>query len=135
MGFLWKVVSKLVGYFVYYKRGGVAYARRRGISVGEGCRVYTRLEGTEPFLVSIGSRVTITADVKLITHDGSTWLVRDENDVRCQRYAAINIGDDVFIGVGTIVLPGVNIGSKVVIGSPIPSFVAHVLHTPCIPYR
>lgn len=111
------VFGYVFGLFYRYFRGGVAYARYKGISVGGGCRIYTTSFGSEPFLISIGDRVTITSGVKLLTHDGSTWLVRDEQGRRYQRYAPISIGSDVFIGVNSIVMPGVNIGSRVVIGA------------------
>lgn len=55
--------------------------------------------------------------MKLLTHDGSSWLVRDGQGRRYQRYAPISIGSDVFIGVNSIVMPGITIGSRVVIGA------------------
>jgi acetyltransferase-like isoleucine patch superfamily enzyme len=55
--------------------------------------------------------------VKFITHDGSTCLVKDQNGKRYQRFAPIQVGSHVFIGVNTIVMPGVKIGSNVVIGA------------------
>ena len=85
--------------------------------MGDCCRVYISYFGSEPFLIAIGDRVTITAGVQLITHDGSTWLIRDQEGSRYQRYAPITIGDDVFIGVNSIILPGVTIGSRVVVGA------------------
>lgn len=109
--------NKLYELIYFYLKGSVEYARYKGVKVGQGCRIYIKSWGSEPFLVTIGNRVTITSGVKLITHDGSTWLVRDQDNSRHQRYAPIIIGSDVFIGVNTIVMPGVNIGSKVVIGA------------------
>jgi len=97
-------------------RGGVWLARKLGVAVGEGCRIYTRQFGSEPFLVRIGNRVTVTAGVQFITHDGSTWLIRDAKGRRF-RFAPISIGDDVFVGVNSIILPGVDIGSRCVIGA------------------
>jgi acetyltransferase-like isoleucine patch superfamily enzyme len=87
------------------------------VTVGKDCRIYIQQFGTEPFLISIGDRVTITAGVKIITHDGSTALVRDEGGRRYLYYARVEIGDDVFVGVDSIILPGVKIGSKVVVGA------------------
>jgi acetyltransferase-like isoleucine patch superfamily enzyme len=97
-------------------RGGVYATRRLGVKVGEGCRIYTHHFGTEPWLISIGDRVTVTAGVKFITHDGSTWLMRDEKGRR-YRYARIEVGNDVFIGLDSILMPGVRIGSRVIVGA------------------
>ena len=105
---LWTIFSRLFG--------GDYAARRIGVKVGEGCRIYTYNFSSEPWLISIGDRVTVTSGVKFLTHDGATWLIRDENGRR-YRYAPINIGNDVFIGVNTIILPGVNIGNQVIIGA------------------
>lgn len=97
-------------------RGGSAAARFLGVKVGSGCRVFAKSFGSEPWLIEIGDRVTVTAGVVFITHDGSGWLVRDEAGRRF-RYARIVIGSDVFIGVNTILMPGVRIGDRVVVGA------------------
>lgn len=114
LGSLW---SRAVDLTVLSAKGGVALARRKGVSVGEGCRIYIRHFGSEPFLITIGDRVTITSGVRIVTHDGSTGLVRDEDGQRYQFFGPVRIGNDVFIGVNSIILPGVTIGSNVVIGA------------------
>lgn len=112
-----RLVAEVADMFVFFWKGGVAHARRKGVTVGAGCRIYVRSFGSEPFLISVGDRVTITSGVRLLTHDGSTWLVRDADGNRYQRYLPIKIGDDVFIGINSIIMPGVTIGSRVVIGA------------------
>lgn len=102
--------------YILKVKGGVSYARSRGVKVGDDCRIYTTKFGSEPFLIEIGNRVTITSGVILLTHDGSTWLIRDEKGRR-YLYRRVRIGDDVFIGVNTIIMPGVVIGDRVVIGA------------------
>lgn len=104
----------LIGFFV---NGGVWFARKAGVTVGEGCRIYITNWGSEPFLIKIGNKVTITSGVKILTHDGSTWLVHDDNGNRYQKYSPVEIGDNVFVGVNSIVMPGVRIGSRVVVGA------------------
>ncbi|MEB3415615.1 acyltransferase [Alteriqipengyuania sp. WL0013] len=87
------------------------------MTIGKGCRIYITQWGTEPFLVSIGDKVTVTDGVRFITHDGTTWLFHDADDYRYQKYGAISVGNEVFIGTGTIILPGVTIGDQCVIGA------------------
>jgi acetyltransferase-like isoleucine patch superfamily enzyme len=101
---------------VFILFGGARAARLQGMKVGRDCRVYLFSLGSEPFLIEVGDRVTITAGVRLLTHDGATSLVRDA-DGRRQRYGRIRMGDDVFVGSNSIILPGVTIGSRVVIGA------------------
>lgn len=112
-----KASVKLFGILYLLLRGGVKNARRLGVTVGRDCRIYTSKFGTEPFLITIGDRVTVTSGVVFLTHDGSTWLVRDESGHRYQRYAPISIGNDVFVGVNSIIMPGVNIGNRVVVAA------------------
>jgi acetyltransferase-like isoleucine patch superfamily enzyme len=102
---------------VLFWKNGVPHARRKGVTVGADCRIYIRRFGSEPFLISIGDRVTITSGVRLLTHDGSTRLIRDTDGSRYHRYGPVKIGDDVFIGINSIIMPGVTVGSRVVIGA------------------
>lgn len=59
------------------RKNPIAYAKYKGVEVGNNCRLYISDFGSEPFLITIGDNVTITAGVKILTHDGSAWLVRD----------------------------------------------------------
>ena len=93
-----------------------AYARSLGVKVGSGCRLYIRSWGSEPFLITIGDRVTIASGTRIITHDGSTWLIRDDQGRR-YLYKPVTIGSDVFIGIRCIIMPGVTIGDRVVVGA------------------
>lgn len=113
---IFRLIRQAAIRLTFFTRGGVAYARRVGVTVGEDCRIYSARFGSEPFLISIGSRVTITSGVSFLTHDGSGILATDERGRRFQ-YRPIRIGDDVFIGVGAILMPGVVIGSRVLIGA------------------
>src|SRR5690606_28341222 len=117
MNFIRTVFNTVFDLTYFFAKGSVAYARKKGVTMGNNCRIYIRSWGSEPFLVSIGDDVTVTSGVKFITHDGSTCLVKDEQGKRYQRFAPIQVGSHVFIGVNTIVMPGVKIGSNVVIGA------------------
>ena len=58
----------------------------------------------------------ITDGVKFITHDGGTLLFRDRiPDLEITK--PITVGNNVYIGNNTIILPGVTIGNDVVIGA------------------
>jgi acetyltransferase-like isoleucine patch superfamily enzyme len=102
--------------FIRLTKSGVKYARYKGVQVGDNCRVYTRNFGSEPWLISIGDKVTVTSGVVLLTHDGSTWLMNDEKGRR-YLYRRIEIGNNVFIGVNSIVMPGVKIEDYVIIAA------------------
>src|SRR6516225_3454607 len=82
-------------------KGNAFALRRRGVKVGAGSRIYTRSFSGEPWLVSIGDRVTVAPGVDFITHDASSWLLKDEKGRR-YRYARITVGNDVFIGANAV---------------------------------
>lgn len=86
-------------------------------SVGEDVRLtgYPNF-GSEPFLISLGSHITISADVSFVNHDGGARVFRHERP-GLHVYNKITIGDFVFVGMGTIILPGVTIGDHCVIGA------------------
>jgi acetyltransferase-like isoleucine patch superfamily enzyme len=90
--------------------------RRRGMKIGEGCRLIIRDCGSEPWLIEIGNHVEITAGVRLLTHDGGVWVLRDRHpdmDV----FGKIVIRDNVFIGANAVILPDVTIGPDAIVGA------------------
>lgn len=94
---------------------GDRYARWQGVEVGNACRILSN-EFAEPKLIKIGNHVTVSTRVLFLTHDGSTWLFRDEKGRRYD-YRKIEIGNHCFIGAGSILLPGVRIGDNVIVGA------------------
>lgn len=87
---------------------------RRGLVVGTG---FTKMGGViiDPshcWHITIGDHVTLAPRVHILAHDASTKLFLGYTRVENTR-----IGNNVFIGAGAIVLPGVTIGNNVVIGA------------------
>lgn len=101
---------------IKFHRNPKSYLTNLGVKIGENTKIATYDFGSEPFLISIGNHCHITKNVKFITHDGGVWVFRKEIpdfDV----FGTIAIEDNVYIGNGTIIMPGVKIGSNVVIGA------------------
>lgn len=97
----------------------VGFARSVGALIGEECRILGMTRetfGSEPFLVDVGRHVTICAGVRFITHDGGVWIFRDA-EPNLDVIAPIRVGNNVFLGLGAIIMPGVTIGNNVVIGA------------------
>lgn len=91
------------------------YAKYIGVNFGTGCRFIKVDFSTEPYLITVGNHVSATK-VRFETHDGGVWVARDKfSDIDVVK--PIVIGNNVFIGYGAIVLPGVKIGDNVVIGA------------------
>ncbi len=91
------------------------YFRKQGAKIGEGCVISTKSLGTEPYLVSLGNRVWISNDVVFHTHDGGTWVLRD-NQPNLDVYGPIIIEDNCLIGVGAQLLPNIHIGRNSIVG-------------------
>ncbi|XAM01283.1 acyltransferase [Phycisphaeraceae bacterium D3-23] len=95
----------------------VGYARSLGVRVGKGCRFLGRVHfGTEPYLITIGDRVSISDGSVILTHDGGVWAIREESP-DADIFAPVTIGSNVFIGARVTVLPGAVIGDNCVIGT------------------
>jgi acetyltransferase-like isoleucine patch superfamily enzyme len=93
--------------------------RQAGLSIGDDCRLHDLPEfGSEPYLISIGQRVSISTEVVFITHDGGTIVFRDDPRYRhVIKYGRITIRDNCMIGTRTTILPGVTIGPNSVVGA------------------
>lgn len=111
-----RLISKIIKYYFLITNNRIGYARFLGVTIGNNCRIYIDDWGSEPEMITVGDNVTITKDVMLLTHDGSTILYRDEYGNRRYRFGTVNIGNNVFIGIRSIIMPGVSICDKVIIG-------------------
>ena len=86
--------------------------RKRGVKIGANPALYDCiLDYGHGYLIEIGDNVTM-AHVTVLTHDAST-----KRKLGYSKIGRVKIGSDVFIGHGTIILPGVTIGNNVVIGA------------------
>ncbi len=92
------------------------YFRKQGAQIGEDCLIIPRKLGTEPYLIKIGNHVVINQDVKLHTHDGGTWIFRQEMpDLRV--FGPIIIEDNCLIGENAQILPNVTIGRNSIVAA------------------
>lgn len=87
---------------------------KRGLVVGKNL---TRMKGViiDPshcWHISIGDNVVLAPRVHILAHDASTKIF-----LNYTRVANTRIGNQVFLGAGSIVLPGVTIGNNVIIGA------------------
>lgn len=99
----------------------IAHLRSQGMVIGENTVIYTprecTIDETRPWMIEIGSNVSITKGVTILTH-GYDWSVFKGmyGDVLGSA-GRVKIGDNVFIGMNSTILKGVTIGDNVVIGA------------------
>lgn len=106
-------------YWYLRKRNPLKYAKEVGVSIGEECRLIDSPNwGSEPWIIKIGNHTEISFGCTFITHDGSTWVFRNQEKYKnVVRFAGIRIGNGCFIGANSTIMPGVDIGDNCIVGA------------------
>lgn len=123
MGTFQKIKRKIAKFLMdeekYARTIAVNIAREKGVKVGSDCRLFSSSFSSESFLIEIGNHVTITEGVKFVTHDGGMWVVRkiDKKYEKSNIIGEIKVGNNVFIGLNSIILPGVTIGDNTIVAA------------------
>lgn len=97
-------------YAEFLRRQGTFYA------IGENCSINIDVKVTDPEYVRIGNNVCLSS-CTLIGHDGSIAVLNRAYGVRLDSVGKIDIKDNVFIGWGAIILPGVTIGPNAIVAA------------------
>lgn len=93
-----------------------AYLRRHRVRrMGEHCSVQTDVTIPNPDHVTMGDNVRLTG-CSIFCHDGVVNMVNRALGTTLDKVGDVAIGDDVFIGAGAKVQPGVSIGNRVIVG-------------------
>jgi acyl carrier protein len=104
--------------YVQLHRARLARYRRQGLIVGDNFVSYAPLYISDPYVVRIGHDVSIAPNVHFVTHDAAGWhLARIGASETSSSIRPIVIHDDCGIGYGAIILPGVSIGPRSIVGA------------------
>lgn len=108
MGFKEKILAKIRGYKT------VEQLEQLGFRHGENFNMMfgVVIDWGHCFLISVGDNVTIAPRCHILAHDASTKAA-----LGYTRISPVSIGNEVFIGAESVILPGVTIGDKVVVGA------------------
>lgn len=113
-----KIIKKFYN-IVYANLNHEKYAKYIGVNIKGTVHIYGNpidMFSTEPWCITLGDNVHITRDVLFVTHDGGTLLFRDRvPDLEITK--PIVVGNNVYIGVRSIIMPGVTIGNNVIIAA------------------
>lgn len=90
----------------------VEFYRAKGVKIGKNVLlIRCSIDLHMPRLLSIGNNTTIVRS-SILVHDASL-----NKTLGYTKYGKVEIGDNVFIGLGSIILPNVKIGNRVVVGA------------------
>ena len=95
--------------------------RDKGAVIGEDVHIYspnhTFIDESIPFMLRIGNHVHITLGVHILCHDYSWAVIKHLHGKVLGGMGKVEIGDNVFIGVGSVILMNTTIGNNVIIGA------------------
>ena len=98
----------------YIHRDPLPFLIKQGLVVGKHFMMLEDvvIDPSHCWLITIGDEVTLAPRVHILAHDAST-----KRRLNYTRLGKVVIGNRVFVGASTLILPGVTIGSDVVIGA------------------
>jgi acetyltransferase-like isoleucine patch superfamily enzyme len=116
-----------IGYIVYinprlYMKLYVKLLKKSGFKIIGTPRFIAKSARFDDFdRIALGDRLVISMNVHLLTHDYSyTTALIAKGDIPSTDIGVlrnISIGDNVFIGMNSLILPGTTIGDNVIIGA------------------
>lgn len=114
------LLEKMRFKYLMSKSGQIKWLRSKGMRIGNGCDLQDpyMFYDIDYSLIEIGDNVTVTATAGFMTHDGSTRvLVGKHVPLIPTMIGKIVIHDNVFVGVRSLILPGVSIGPNSIVAA------------------
>ncbi|MEW6267121.1 MAG: acyltransferase [Thermodesulfobacteriota bacterium] len=112
-------ISRILRSTVHYlgnvlRHTHIVYLRASGVKIGKGCMISLRAKiDTRRGMVSIGDNCTITYGTVILSHDRSAMHINPHDSGEGE----VKIGNNVYMGVNSIILRNVTIGDNTVIGA------------------
>jgi acetyltransferase-like isoleucine patch superfamily enzyme len=102
-------------WFAPHKSLRVFFHRIRGVRIGRKVEIgyFCIIGNVHPELITIEDKAVITARVTILDHDNSYYYI-GKGDVNLK---PVLVKKNSFIGIGSVVMPGVTIGEGSIIGA------------------
>lgn len=86
----------------------------RGMKIGQNFKRQEQciLDPNHCWLIEIGNNVTLAPRVHILAHDASMKM-----HIGYTKIGKVKIGDNVFIGANSVIMPNISIGNNVIIGA------------------
>lgn len=117
------LINKIISHFIDNKteQDYIDSLRSKGIKIGDNTVFFdwksNIVDTQRPWLIEIGSYCKITHGVVILSHDYSRSVLRRVYGEVIDGAKKTKIGDNVFIGMNSVILMGANIGNNVIIGA------------------
>lgn len=116
-----KIINKFLFPKTYSSKAYIDHIRRSGGAIGDNCYIFdpktVSIDLFRPYLLDIGSNVVICAKTTILTHDYSHTVLSEKYNINIGDAKPVKIGNNVFIGIGAMILMGSQIGNNVIIGA------------------
>lgn len=105
----------------YSSKAYIDYLKKNGVEIDQTSYIYspnqTFIDIQNSFGLHFGKYCKIASGVKIINHDYSVSVCRRFFHNHVGQFRETIIGDNVFIGMNAIILPGSKIGNNTIIGA------------------
>jgi maltose O-acetyltransferase len=101
-------------YEKYFQPNELEPLIKRGLKVGKNLNMQSEviIDSNHCWHITIGDDVILAPRVMILAHDASTKRFLNHT-----RIGKVSIGNRVFIGASSVILPGVTIGNDVIVGA------------------
>ena len=119
------IIKKICRKIIYKEKSDsesyIKFLKNKGITIGKDCRFFDPISNIidiqNPYMIKMGDNVKITSNVIILTHDYSWSVLSYIKGEMLGGIGKVDIGNNVFIGMGTIILKNTEIGDNVIIGA------------------
>ena len=108
------ILNKIVKKLAYYLLPPLYYARFIGVDIGRNNLIKKCHWSSEPYLITVGSNCQLT-NCQIFTHGGGNVLRKWHPDFDV--FGKVRIGNYVYIGTNSLIMPGVTIEDNVLIAA------------------
>lgn len=111
-----KIISNIRNRIVKFFMSPEKYAKFIGVNIGTNNFIPDKnCWSSEPYLITVGSNCQITTGVRIFTHGGGNVARNKYPDFDV--FGKVIIGDWVYIGTNSLIMPGIKIGDGALIAA------------------